>query len=114
MIITLNGTNLPRIKEINRDTIWQKQDRVMINGKLTRDYTSKKEVFTLFWEMLTETEINTILAIIDLNTPVEFYYSDNDYEITTTLVHVSLSDIEYTILGGDYLGRIEVQLLEVS
>lgn len=115
MSYILNGTNLPRPKKFSRKFIMVSQDSNSINGHGGRDIrTITKENFLLSWEVVSESELLSILSIVELNSPVSFSVTEDNLTISETSVIVRVGQIEYVIPGGSYYAMFSIELEEVQ
>ena len=111
----LNSTSLPRPKEFTRQFIPVSQDITAITGHEGRDFRYRtKEKFTLSWEILSKSEVETIMTIVNLNTAVSFYVLETNLSVAQTSVLLKIKDIEYVIVGSGYKGMMTLELEEVS
>lgn len=110
----LNDTGLPRPKTFKREFIMTKSDFLSINGRTTRDISSFKEEFILGFTNLSINEVQTIMNIINLNTPVIFSVNDGELQINQTTVIPYVNQRRYRVPGGSYFEELELTLIEVS
>jgi hypothetical protein len=115
MAYLLNGTNITRPKSFKREFIPVAVDFKSITGKDTRDqYEMDKEVFTLGWEQMLNSEFTTLLNLVNLNTPLLFSVSDGTLSIPEQSVYAKLGTVEYAILGSSYYAKVELVLTRIS
>ena len=87
-------------------------DHNVLTGKTCRDYHSVKEKYLLSWEVLSKTEVDTILGIVALGTAVDFYINVEGFQISLTSVIPYVASISYSVLGDSYIGSLELELIE--
>ncbi len=115
MSYVLDGSIIPRPKELQRGFLPISQDYKTINGRGSRDVRSiTKESYILRWETLSLAEITTILGIVDKNIAVNFYVDEENLTISTISVIVRIGSIEYSVVGSNYVGSMEIQLEKVQ
>ncbi len=114
MSYVLNGVTLPTPKLFKRKQLLISRDVGTISGKGGRDITARKESFILGWDDLNNTELTTILDIVDLNAAVSFLVNETNLTVNSTEVIVNIRDIKYDSLGGDYLCDTQIELIEVA
>lgn len=107
----LNNVLLKNPKKFERSFIYQKTDYTTITGKTVRDTSSRKEKFVLGFENLTKTQVNSIMDIIALNTPVLFTVNGKDIINISKTVIPYVGGIKYELPGGDYRASLELELI---
>lgn len=107
----LNGVLLKKPKKFTREFIYQKTDYTTITGKTVRDTSSRKEKYNLGFENLTKTQVDAILTIIALNTPVLFTVNGKDIVNISETVIPYVGGIKYETPGGDYRASLELELI---
>ena len=111
----LNSVALPRPKELRREFVPISQDNTAITGHGGRDYRYRtKERFTLSWEILSKSEADSIITIVDLNTAVDFYVLEENLSIEQVSVLARIKNIEYVIVGSSYKAMMTLELDQVS
>lgn len=110
----LDDLILPRPKSFKRGFIVTKTDMMTLGGRTGRDIISRKERFVLGWEYLSKTEIDAILEKVELNTPLNFRVFDRVLTIDDTTVIPYVASINYNIPGSNYIGSLELELIEES
>lgn len=115
MSYILNNTNLPRPKKFSRKFIMVSQDSNSINGRGGRDLrTITKESYLLSWEIVSPSELSSILSIVEVNEPVKFSVTEGDLTISEISVIVRVGQIEYVIPGDSYYAMFSIELEEVQ
>lgn len=108
----LGDITLPRPTEFTRRQIEISASQVSITGRDTRDIRGRKEEFILAFRYLTQAEVASILSEYNLQTTRNFYVDETNLTISSTPVHITISDREY-MKGGDYRESLTLTLLEV-
>lgn len=114
MAYLLNGTTLPRPKAFTRQIIEKSGRVVTLNNTTKKDITGRKEMFTLEFNMLTQTEINAINVIYDTTNTVTFQVTETNLTIASTVCHMSIDKRAYNTPGNEYREDIVMVLEEVN
>ena len=114
MSYVLNATTLPSPNKFNRQQVYVKTDSEMIDGKSKRDIATGKEMYVLEWNYLSKGEMAIIDTIIALNTAVTFSVSEQNLTIGETNVLPLLIERVHSVSGSDYLGKVVLELKEVT
>lgn len=105
---------LPRPKTFDRRFIDIGQEFLSINGRLTRDYTNRKEEYILRFEVLSQSELDDILSMLEGNAAVNLTLNDGDLQINQVPVFAFISSIEYSVPGSNYIASLVLRLVEVT
>lgn len=114
MAYILNGTTLPSPKAFKKTPFNQEATLITLNNTHKKDITGRKYQYTLNFEKITKTEMDTILGIYSLEEEVEFQSTETNLPIAETLVHVDVMDQEYGMLGNEYRANVVLVLTEVQ
>jgi hypothetical protein len=108
----LDGRQLKRPVDFERSFIDQKVDFMSINGKTSRDRTSRKEKFILSYTNLTRSQVELLLSIIAQNTAVQFVVNENSMITIDTLCFPFIGAIVYDKVGDDHRASLQLELIE--
>lgn len=108
---TLGDMTLPRPKEMSRSRVYTKQDVDTLSGSMGRDIGGDKEKFTLYFENLTEDEVNSIMNEVAKNTAVNFSITQDYMEIPTTSVFPEVVKRSY---DKNFTYKLQLELTEAT
>lgn len=108
----LGSITLPNPSGFNRAFIEKSQKIVTLNNTTKKDITGRKEVYTLAFKMLTQTEVNNILSEYNLQTTRTFQVTEANLTIPATTVHIEMNQRGYNTPGGEYREDIVLVLEE--
>jgi len=111
--VTLNSQTIPSPQDMQMETIETSVELDTITGKTRRQVFNRKKRYTLIYNQISQNDVNTLFNILDLDTAVDFEYSDTNYSISTTSVHVFIPN-ENFLRGASYIERLNLILLEVE
>lgn len=114
MAFILGTTTLPNPVGFRREYIETAQENMTLQGKNTKRWVNRKERFILTWELLTQTEINTILAEYELDEVRDFEVTEDGLTISATPVLVDRTAREYLKTGPEYREKLSLILIEVK
>lgn len=108
----LNDQNIPRPKGFTREKIQVKKDFRTISGRTVRDITATKEKFILDYEIMSQSEIQALYSIVELNAPVSFFIDDGNLQIGERTVIPTITTRLYETPGGDYIEGVSIELVD--
>jgi len=114
MSYILNQLTLPQPKKFKRDFIEMSQSNLTITGRTTRRVSHRKEIFTLTFSNLAQTEIDSILALYQLNSILTFESTEANLTIAQTDVLFDLSPRSYPNTAREWRENINIILTEVK
>jgi hypothetical protein len=115
MAYYLDGTSLPSPKRYERQFMPVASNFTSMDGKESRDLRIlDKEKYVLSWENLSKSELDSIMTIVNKNTPVIFYINETNLTVNSTEVHIRIGSIDYSTLGSDYLSNLTLELIETG
>jgi len=109
----LGSLTLPRPNSFERRYIEKSSTVVTLNNTTKRDITGRKEQFILGFRMLSQTEINAIIAEYEMNTSRNFSVSETNLTISSTPVHIEIDRRQYATAGPSYREDVTLILTEV-
>ena len=113
MSYVLGSLTLPAPVEFNRETVETSVENLLLTGTTKKDIVNRKERFVLRFEHLTSAEVSSIMAEYDLQTVRNFAVSETNVTITSTQVHIDITNREY-VTGADYRENLTIILIEVQ
>ena len=113
MSYVLGNITLPNPKSFTRSFIEKGAEHLLVFGKTTKRIENRKEQYTLVYQYLTQTEVNSILSQYELNTDLVFTADDTNLDIAATNVLMDVSGLEYPESGVSYKEHITIILTEV-
>lgn len=114
MSYVLGGVTLPTPKGLARRVAEKSTYHDMINGTSKKDITARKEIFTLTFTRLSQTDASTIKALFAQKQTLLFSVSDGSLSISERYVHMDISAVGYNTKGSEYREDIVVQLTDVN
>lgn len=114
MTYILGGITLPNPKELIREQVETAGTVNTINGITKKDIVSRKERFTLVYQMLSQANASILLGIWGGQDIKTFQVTETNLTINPTSVHVEIEKREYTTKGNTYREDITLVLTEVS
>lgn len=114
MAYILDGQTLKRPNKMDVRTEEVSKSHLTLNGEVKKDIVGFRKVFTLSFQGLTQSQLNTIKTIYDKKEPVSFSVSDGDLTISETRVWVKIQSEVYQTLGSDYRADVVLVLEEVE
>lgn len=111
---TLGSTTLPSPQAFARDYVERSVEHEAINGRSTREITSRKEKYVLTYQRISQTQVANILAEHAEKESLDFTVDDGDLQIATTEVHVYVRGRQYNTKGQSYREDLEIVLIEVE
>ena len=114
MSYILGAVTLPNPVSFERETVEKSQKIITLNNTTKKDISGRKERFIISFKMLTQTEVNTILAEYDLQTTRNFQVTETNLTIAATPVHIEIDRRAYNTPGNEYREDITLFLEEVS
>jgi hypothetical protein len=115
MSYTLAGTDFKRPTSIGWSIVSQFAENKTLDGSVSRDYFgSDKNVWQLSYKNVTNTDYLSILALYQdyLTNGVRYFQTVGESIVVGALVHVSLSERQFTVGGSDYLADFTLTLTE--
>lgn len=109
----LNGTSIKKPVSFRRQQVEVSKDNQTLSGETKRDFVRQKEIFIVGLKMLTQTEVNQIIGIYNLMTPVTFVVDEGNLQIPSKSVWVKITDRNYPAKGTDYREDITLTLEEL-
>lgn len=109
----LGSITLPNPSAFARDVIERSQKIITLNNTTKKDITGRKEVYTLGFQMLTQSEVNSILSEYDLQTTRNFQVTETNLTIASTPVHIEIQRRGYNTPGDQYREDVTLVLEEV-
>ena len=113
MSFTLGEVTLPNPKQFTRTFVETSAKNSLIQGKTTKRIENRKERFTLSFEHLTPTQVNSILYEYNLNLVRTFSVDEYPLIINETNVLINISPRDYPTSGVDYKENLSIILTEV-
>ena len=113
MSYTLGDITLPNPKAFTRRQVETGASHLTLDGQSKKDILNRKEQFILNFEFLSQSQISQILGEFDLQTTRNFAVDETNLTITSTPVHISIQNREYS-QGAEYRENIQLILTEVS
>lgn len=114
MSFILGSVSLPRPKAFRREYVEQGATVRTLDNTTKKDYSGRKEKFTLEFKMLTQTQIGQIVTEFELNIPRNFSVSETNLTISATPVLIEIISREYNTPGIEYREDLVLELTEVS
>lgn len=114
MAWTLGSQTLPNPHGFGRRFIEKSTFHDAINGRTTRDITSRKEQFHLSFKRKQQATVAQVLAQFELKSELAFAVSDGDLQIASTQVHVEVAGRDYNTKGSEYREDFTIVLTEVE
>ena len=111
-MVTLGATTLPNPTSFRRRFLETSSLNTALTGRTTKDIRNRKEVFTLTFERLTKTEVDSILAEYTPEVTKDFSVTEDNLTIVSTLVHIRFEPRDY-IKGGEFRTDVILILTEV-
>lgn len=90
MAYSLGGVTLRNPKSLKRTFVETSKTNTLFNNTSTRKIVNRKEIFVLQYQNLTQLEINSLLALWDLETPLVFTVNEPNLSIGPTDVLMEL------------------------
>lgn len=112
MSYTLGSITLPNPQELYRDFKEKSQRLDMLDGTTKKDITNRKEVFTLVFRRLTQSQVNSILSELTQDEARAFSVNEDNLTISSTNVLVDVNRRAYN-KGGEYREDLTLILEEV-
>lgn len=91
--MTLNGTELPKFNTFKETQREVSATQTTITGKLRRDVFSQKRTWTIKYDNISRSEIQTIIDLYELQEEMAFVVDVNGFTINATVL-MSLNDID--------------------
>ena len=113
MSYVLNNIALLYPKRFTREFIETGAENLLIEGKTTKRVENRKERFTLEYQYLTSSQVNSILSLFQLNSVLSFTVSETNMPIGPTDVLMDIKGREYPPSGKDYMENLSIILTEV-
>ena len=113
MSYTLGNITLPNPQELYRDFVEKSQSLSMLDGTTKKDITNRKEVFTLVFRRLTQSQVSSILTELNQDEARNFAVTENNLTVSSTPVLVSVNRRAYN-KGGVYREDLTLILEEVK
>lgn len=110
MSLILNGTTIKQPSSVSRIPIEVDKSHITLDGVSKRDIVRQKETFVMTFTLLSISQVNDILAVYNLKTPVSMVFSDLS---VSTSVWVRIQSRNYDARGTDYRETIVLSLEEV-
>lgn len=111
---TLGGVTLPDPQGFGREQIESSTYHEAINGHSSKDITNRKERYKLKYEKRTQAEVALILALYSQFEILDFEVADGSLNISSTPVHVEITDRAYGTKGSEYREDFTLVLTEVE
>lgn len=112
MSVTLGSTTIANPTRIQREFVETSSANTALTGRTYKDIRNRKERFTVSFEHLTTTEVDTILGEYTPQVTKNFSVSEDNLTITSTPVHISFERRDY-IKGGEFRSDVTLVLTEV-
>lgn len=114
MSYILNGLTLPQPKSFKRSFIEMAQSNLTITGTTTRKISHRKEIFTLKFQHLTQSQVNSLLSLYQLDDILTFESTESNLTIAQTDVLLDLPDRKYPMSAKEWREDITIILTEVK
>lgn len=114
MSFILGAVTLPQPKSFTREFIETSKQNLTIGGKTVKRTENRKERFTLVFQELTQSQVNSILSEYELEEVRSFQVTEEELTIAATDVLVSLPPREYPLSGKAYRENFSLILTEVE
>ena len=112
MATVLGATTLPTPTSFTRRFLETSSLNTSLTGRTYKDIRNRKEVFTLTFERLTKTEIDSILGEYTPEVTKDFSVTEDNLTIAATSVHIRFEPRDY-IKGGEFRTDVTLTLTEV-
>ena len=113
MSFQLGNITLPYPKKFTRQFIETATENLLMEGKTTKRVENRKERFTLEFQHLTPTEVNSILSEYELDMVRDFTVTETNLAISATGVLIDVRGREYPASGELYRENLTLVLTEV-
>jgi len=113
MSYTLSGITLPKPKQFTRRFIEKGAEHLLMFGKTTKRIENRKEQFTLVYQYLPQSTLNSILSQYELNSVLSFTVNEVALEIPRTDVLMDVADLKYPPTAEEYRENVTLVLTEV-
>lgn len=113
MAYILGNITLPSPKSFTRKFIETSKENLLIEGKTTKRVENRKEQFTLVFQHLTPSEVNSILSEYNLDTVRSFQVTETNLTIGPTDVLIDITGRNYPSSGKEYRENLTLVLKEV-
>lgn len=114
MAYLLGNTTLPEPNSFARRVVETAETNTMFNGLTKKRVVNQKEQFVLRYVLLTQAEVQTILAEYELNAVRDFSVSDGELIINSTPVLVDIEERSYNAIDPTFREDLTLVLTEVS
>ena len=111
---TLGGVTLPNPQGFSQKFIKQEIWHESINGRTTRDISSRKMQYELYFSRIPQTTVAQIVSLYEQRQSLAFTAEDGSLQIAETQVHVDISDRQYSTKGSEFREDFTLVLMEVS
>ena len=112
MATVLGATTLPNPTRIQREFVETSSANTSLTGRTYKDIRNRKERFTLTFERLTKTEVDSILGEYTPEVTKDFSVTEDNLTIAATSVHIRFESRDY-IKGGEFRSDVTLVLTEV-
>jgi hypothetical protein len=113
MSYTLGNITLPYPKRFTREFIETGAKNLLIEGISTKKVENRKERFTLEFQHLTPSEVNSIVSEYELDSVREFTVDETNLSISVTRVLIDITGRNYPLSGDLYRENITLVLTEI-
>ena len=113
MAFTLGEITLPYPKKFTREFVEVGAENLLMEGKTTKRTETRKEVFVLEYQHLTQAQVNSILSEYELDVVRTFTVTETNLAISATGVLVNVVGREYPASGELYRENLTLILTEV-
>lgn len=113
MAYRLQGIIIPNPKRLTRNIVEIAVEHLLMFGKTTKRTTKRKEQFVLEYQYLTQPQMNSIMALFDLNQVLKFSVDEGNLPIAETDVLMDVSALQFPPSGELYRENMQLILTEV-
>lgn len=111
---TLGGVTLPNPQGFSRKYVEKSVWHESINGRTTKDISSRKEQYVLSFQRIAQATVAQILALYEQKATLTFEAEDGELIISATEVHVDVPGREYNTKGSEFREDFTLILTEVE
>ena len=112
MSTILGSTTLPNPTDFKREFVETSSTNTTLTGRTYKEIRNRKERFTLTFERLTKTEVDSILGEYTPEVAKDFSVTEDNLTIAATSVHIRFESRDY-IKGGEFRSDVTLIVTEV-